>query len=121
MTPDLDKFQSILQWAGGVVVVIGGSVAAIVKIMRGSGETDRERDERERGERSKRYQVEREAEMLRFEQKFEIFGKALREAVFVRLDEIDESMKAEVRPMQQRLTAVERDVAVITDRMIRPK
>lgn len=112
MTPDIDKLQTVLQWAGGVAIVIGGIIAAVWKIIRGSdGETDRSREERERLERSKRYQVERELEIERLERRFEKIIEALRVSILGELNRHEELWREDFKGINVRLAAVEKDVA----------
>lgn len=109
MTPDIDKIQTVLQWAGGVAVVVGGALAAIIKIFRNSGdETERDRDTRERGERSKRYQLERELEVERLERRFEKIIEALRVSILGELKEQQESWRKDFEGINNRLATVER-------------
>lgn len=115
MTPDIDKLQSILQWAGGVAVVVGGAIAAIIKIVRGGHEeSEREREDRERAERSRRCQLERQVEIVELERKFELSVGAVREAILGKLDRTEQTLRTDIKSFDDRLRAVEQDVAALS-------
>lgn len=108
--PDIDKLQTFLQWAGGIAVIVGAVIAAIWKVIKGVGdEPDRVRDERERMERSRRYQVERELEIERLERRFEKIIEALRVSILGELEKHQVSWREDLRDLNTRLSAVEHD------------
>lgn len=110
--PDIDKLQTFLQWAGGVAIIIGGVIAGIWKIVRGSSdESDRERDERERTERSLRYKVERELEIERFERKFEKIIESVRVSILGKIEAQQDSWQEDFKSITDRVSALNERVA----------
>lgn len=109
--PDIDKLQTVLQWAGGISLIVAAAIAAVWKIMRDAGnEPDRVRDERERAERSKRYSVERELEVERLERRFEKIIEALRVSILGEIKAQQDAWREDFKIINGRVTAVERDV-----------
>lgn len=110
MTPDIDKLQTFLQWTGGIAVIVVTAMAAVWKVIKGSGdEPDRVRDDRERAERSKRYQLERENEMLLFEMKFQKVIESVRVSILSELTANHAMLRQDFQTFNARLAAVERE------------
>lgn len=110
MTPDIDRLQTILQWAGGIAVIIAGAIAGIWKVIKGgAAESDRSRDERERGERSKRYTLERELEIERLERRFEKIIESLRVSILGEMEKHQTTWREDFKEINGRVSDIERD------------
>lgn len=108
MTPDLDRLQTILSWVGGFIVVLIASIGAAFKALKGGGETDRERADREREERSKRYAAEHALEIERLERRFEKVIESLRVSILGELEKRSAFWRDEFKEIRERVSVVER-------------
>lgn len=107
---DFDKWPTLLQMASIIGVFAGGIIAAVFGGRKKPDSVDRQRDDREREERSKRYQVERLLEIERLERRFEAVIQALRESVLGKIEEQQESWREEFKAINARMAAVEREI-----------
>lgn len=107
---DFDKWPTLLQMASIIGVFAGGIIAAVFGGRKKPDSVDRERDERERGERSKRYTAERELEIERLERRFEKVIEALRVSILGELEKHQVLWRQDFKSINDRLTAVEREI-----------
>lgn len=115
--PEIVNIHDAFQYGGTIAIVVAALVGVVWKLFTGGGqESDHERDVREREERSRRYQLEREADMNDVRSEFNKVIEALREAIYYKIDQTAVALRSDMKAIDDRLRIVERDVAVILSR-----
>lgn len=111
--PDIDKWSTFLQWAGGIGGFVGGAIAAIFGTRLAGKKPAAEDDRAARDDERERRELQDRVIEDRIRRDFADSIQAARKSFYDEFRRLDDGYRHEMGELEERLRQVEKDVEVL--------